>query len=241
MFSEKIVFLILTKNEENSITQLIRDLRGEIENLKIANYKILLIDDSTDKTGEYARNSGAEVVPGDGKGLGDAYRKGLSESLKLNPKYIVSLDGDGQVQVSELSQFITPLQNGYDLIVGSRFRNEMAIRYSYPKINFLGSKMLSTYLAYMTKQPLTDSHGGFRAMRSEVASQTHFFGNHTYVQETLIEAAEAGFKILEISSAWNVRKNGKSRVVGSVVVYARRVGPILLKRLLRKLFLGRSR
>ena len=78
-------------------------------------------------------------------------------------------------------------------------------------------------------------------MRSEVAKSLVLLGNHTYVQEALIEAAEGGFKICEISSVWVVRRYGKSQVVGSISEYIKKVGPILLKRLMRKLVLGKSR
>jgi glycosyltransferase involved in cell wall biosynthesis len=241
LFSDKFAFLILTKNEENSISELLNNLKKEIAALKISDYKILLVDDSSDRTPQVAEALGAEVITGRRKGLGDAYRLGLESCLQHAPDYIVSLDGDGQVQLSELSLFLNPLTTGFDLVVGSRFKDTESINYSYPFMNRVGSILLSGYLSFMTRQKLTDSHGGFRAMRAEVAKKTKFFGDHTYVQETLVEAAEAGYKIKEISSDWNIRKHGGSRVVRSKTLYMWRVGPHLLRRLLKRLFTGKSR
>ena len=220
---------------------MIGDLRAEAMSLNLKNFKICVVDDSTDETKKIAAECGAEVVSGPGTGLGGAYLSGTRFCLGFQPDVVVTLDGDGQVALSELKLFLTPLMNGYDLVVGSRFLHDNKITYSYPTINHLGSKMLSGYLTAMTGQKLTDSHGGFRAMKADVLKNLHLKGTHTYVQETLIEASEAGFKILEIPSQWLVRKHGGSRVVGSIPKYIKRVGPVLLKRLARKIFFGKSR
>jgi hypothetical protein len=77
---------------------------------------------------------------------------------------------------------------------------------------------------------LTDSHGGIRAMRPEVAAELDMFGTHTYVQESIIDAAEKGFRIKEIPSVWRKREVGTSRVVKSIPRYVFYTLPILLLR-----------
>ncbi len=241
VYSSKFVFIILAKNEESTISNLIKSLRNEATQVGLNQFEIILVDDSTDATPERAREQNIQVLSGGNRGLGFAYRIGLAAALNAKAEYIVSLDGDGQVEISELKMFIQALQDGGDLVVGSRFKNRISIGYTYPKINHIGSRLLAQYLRFMTKQPLTDSHGGFRAMSHAVAVNTEFYCNHTYVQETLIEAAEAGFKIIEISSLWNLRQHGGSRVVASIPRYIKKVGPHLLLRLVKKLLLGKSR
>lgn len=242
LFSSRVSFFILTKNEENSISQLIYLLDAEAKKLDLPNYEILVIDDSTDNTAALATEAGAVVIKGPKLGLGAAYRVGLASSLERGAHFIASMDGDGQVDVSELSQFFEKLSEGYDLVTSSRFKGlKELVSYSYPAINFAGSKILSFYLSIMTGQRITDSHGGLRLFRAEVARRMVFECNHTYVQETLIEAAEAGFKIAELPSVWNVRKFGHSRVVHSIPKYIKNVGPFLLKRFAKKILFGKSR
>ena len=55
-------------------------------------------------------------------------------------------------------------------------------------------------------------------------------GSHTYVQETIIDAAEKGFRIVELPSAWRVREHGKSRVVGSIPKYVFYTFPVIMLR-----------
>jgi hypothetical protein len=55
-------------------------------------------------------------------------------------------------------------------------------------------------------------------------------GSHTYVQETIIDAAEKGFRIVELASVWQPRLHGKSRVVSSIPRYVFYTLPILMLR-----------
>ena len=56
-------------------------------------------------------------------------------------------------------------------------------------------------------------------------------GDHTYVQEFLIDSKEKNFTVMELASKWHKRKHGKSKVVGSIIKYIFNVAPILFVRL----------
>ena len=60
--------------------------------------------------------------------------------------------------------------------------------------------------------------------------ELEMLGTHTYVQETIIDAYEKGFRIIEIPSIWKKRKVGKSKVVGSIPTYIFYTLPILIIR-----------
>ena len=67
-------------------------------------------------------------------------------------------------------------------------------------------------------------------MRPEVAAELEMLGTHTYVQETIIDAAEKGFRIVEIPTVWRKRAHGRSRVVSSIPQYVFYTLPILMLR-----------
>jgi hypothetical protein len=67
-------------------------------------------------------------------------------------------------------------------------------------------------------------------MVPDVARELQIIGSHTYVQETIIDAYEKGFRILELPSVWRKRNFGKSRVVGSIPRYIAYTLPVLLLR-----------
>jgi glycosyltransferase involved in cell wall biosynthesis len=225
------VVVIPTKNEENTIRAVIADVREAFTSLP-CDVEILITDDSTDATREIARECGAHVVNGGGEGLGSAMYRGLKEALYFNPAVILSIDGDGQTDArTEIPQFVRPvLERRADLVLGSRFLKEGLVGYRYRSVNLLGTRILTWILRRMTGLPLTDSHGGIRAMVPEVARELQIIGSHTYVQETIVDAFEKGFRLIELPSVWRKRQFGRSRVVGSIPRYIAYTLPVLLLR-----------
>lgn len=227
----RVCVVIPTKNEEASIRGVIEDIRRSLDPTLFEPPVILVVDDSTDGTRRIAREAGAEVLIGGGQGLGAAMYNGLKAALAYEPDFIVSLDGDGQADASEIPRFLQPLiDDEADLVIGSRFLQPGSIEYRYRWINRLGTIILSRILRGFTDLRITDSHGGIRAMRPEVAAELEMLGTHTYVQETIIDAAEKGFRIRELPSRWRRRRHGGSRVVSSIPRYAFYTLPILMLR-----------
>jgi glycosyltransferase involved in cell wall biosynthesis len=226
------VVVIPTRNEEKSIVAVIEEIRGAFVGLRYDQVEILITDDSHDNTRKLAKSAGAHVVSGGGEGLGTAMFRGLKEAMRFNPDVIVAIDGDGQTDAgTEIPRFLAEIENDRaDLVLGSRFKEQGLVRYQYRTINRLGTRMLVSLLNRKTGLKLTDSHGGIRAMIAPVVEELQMLGSHTYVQETIIDAVEKGFRIVELPSAWRVRQHGKSRVVGSIPKYVFYTLPVILLR-----------
>ena len=231
--------VLLTKNEEHTIGSLIDNLKSFLKQTPDLNAKLFLCDDSTDQTADIAKQKGVEIIKGKNCGLGWSYYFALHFVVNLNIfKNIITIDGDGQTDLSELCHFYKELNKGYDLIVGSRFLQKQSISYPYSKINFFGVKVLSLIITISTLQKFTDSHGGLRVMKSSVAKKLNFLGAYSYVQETIMTAKEQGFKIKEVPSKWHKRKYGKSRVVHSKWKYIKAMSlPLFLRMRTHYLFL----
>lgn len=228
---KKIALVLPTKNEEKSIRPVIEALRAELARLGHEVVATIVTDDSRDGTRRIASEIGAVVVNGGGKGLGLAMFRGLKTALQYSPDIIVSADSDGQSVVSEIGAFLKPIVDGdADMVLGSRFREKGLIKYRYRLKNRTGIFILVRILRYLTGLPLTDSHGGLRAMVPQVVEELEMIGSHTYVQETIIDAAEKGFRITEIPSVWEKREVGGSRVVSSIKRYVFYTLPILFIR-----------
>ncbi len=227
----KVCVVIPAKNEGPGIQQVISDVRGAFDPEHYAPPLILVVDDSTDETRKFVREAGAKVIIGGGRGLGAAMYLGLKEAASYGPDFIVSIDGDGQADPAEIPRFLQPLvDDEADLVLGSRFREAGLVHYKYRFKNRFGTIILARILRGFTRQEITDSHGGVRAMRSAVAAELEMLGTHTYVQETIIDAAEKGFRITELPSVWRKRQYGKSRVVSSIPRYVFYTLPILMLR-----------
>ncbi len=226
-----IVVVLPTRDEAATTRSVIEELRVAFQENGLPEPVIVIADDSCDETRHMAAGMGVRVVNGEGKGLGFAMQKGLKAALTLNPDVVCSMDADGQSDPREIMKFLEPLaRREADMVLGSRFLQPGLIQYRYRAINRLGTIILAGILRRVTGLPLTDSHGGLRAMRAEVVRHFDILGTHTYVQETIIDAHQKGFRIKEVPSVWRKRERGKSRVVGSIPKYIMYTLPILMIR-----------
>ena len=235
-------FVIFTKNEEKTILKVVEDLKLCLKQIPDIKPVVFICDDSEDKTKERAEEKGCKIIKGSRKGLGWSYYLALQH---LTSKYelhsIITLDGDGQADFSEIPAFYREFKQGYSLVVGSRFLKKGLISYSYPKINFFGVKVLAFVISFSCLRRFTDSHGGLRVMSPSLARSFRFLGGHSYVQETIIDAVERGLKVKEMPSRWSKRSFGQSRVVRSQIRYAKQMLiPLLIRMKVHWLFGGGS-
>lgn len=223
--------IIFTKNEEQIILKVIDNLELCLKQIPDLQFTIFVCDDSKDKTREKVKERGYKIIEGLGKGLGWSYYLALQHvTSRYQFHSIITLDGDGQTDISEISNFYREWKKGYSLVVGSRFLEKESISYNYPKINFFGVKVLSFIITFASLKKFTDSHGGLRVITSSLAKNFCFLGGHSYVQETIIDAVEKGLKVKEISSKWNKRNYGQSRVVHSQILYIKKMLiPLLIR------------
>ncbi len=112
----KISLLLPCKNE-------IVGLRVYLPDLLAAGYHQLLVVDggSTDGSIEYAESLGCEVVRQKGKGVPAAYRESYD---KLTGDAIIVFSPDGNSKKEALPDLIAKLEEGYDLVICSRYKDD---------------------------------------------------------------------------------------------------------------------
>jgi len=224
-----VCIVIPAKNEEATIAQVIHDIRKSLASTRFDHPSIVVVNDSVDRTSDIAATEGAIVIEGGHVGLGHAMFRGLRWAGGTTCTYVVSLDGDGQASPSEIPRFLDELEHDRaDLVLGSRFLTKESVKYRYPRLNRFGVRLLTWLLWFLSGQRFTDSHGGIRAMRRQVVTELSLTGTHTYVQETILDALQKGFRVVEIPSEWMPRNYGSSRVVSSIPRYAAHTLPVLL-------------
>src|SRR3989338_7093241 len=213
----KVVVTIPAYNEEKSIGEVIKKIKEVMQSNKY-NFKILVVDDgSRDRTKEVARENEAIVFSHPvNMGLAETFRTEIEKCLELKVDIIVHIDADNQYRAEEIPLLIKGIEDGYDLVLGSRFNGK--IEYM-PFLKRLGNKAFSRVISKIIRKRITDCQTGFRAFTSNVAKKVRISSTHTYTQEQIIRAIREKFKIKEVPVHFDTR-NGKSRLLKHPFEYA---------------------
>src|SRR3989338_1975464 len=210
-----IIITIPAYNEEKTLPAVLTELK-QVMNATSYRYRILILDDgSKDRTAEVARSYGALVVSHRHKGLAETLKAEMRECLKLNADVIVHTDADGQYHPRHIPELIEKIQQGYDLVLGSRFRGRIE---QMPLMKRWGNIAFSHAISSLTEVKITDSTTGFRAFTAEVAREINYINTFTYTQEQIKKAAKQGFRITEIPIS--TRKTRESRLFKNPFQYA---------------------
>lgn len=223
----KIIITIPAYNEEETIGKVINEIPRRIEG--IDRIDVLVINDgSTDNTVEEALKAGADKIVSHKKnfGLGISFRDGLDEGLKMGAGIIVNIDADFQYNAKEIPRLIEPIVNGKaDMVLGDRQIDELD---HMPMGKKLGNKLATWVTRKVTGLPIKDAQTGFRAFTREAALRMNLTSNYTYVQETLIQAANKNLTVEQIPIEFRERE-GKSRLISSLFGYAKSAGNTIIR------------
>ncbi len=210
-----VVITIPAFNEEKDIGRVIDEI---IRVMNATKYKpqILVVDDgSKDQTVGIAKSKGAKVVSNSqNRGLAETFKVELLECLKMKADIIVHTDADGQYPAEYIPQLIKKIEEGYDLVLGSRFKRGT---YSGSTVKWLGNVMFARVFSKLLKTKITDTTTGFRAFNRKVTALP-LINSFTYTQEQLLRAAKNRLRIGEIFIHTN--KTRESRLFGNSLAYA---------------------
>ncbi len=219
------VVMIPAFNEEETIAAVVKSIPSKLNG--IAKISILVINDgSTDLTAQKARDAGARVVSNDrNRGLAFTFRKGMETALEMGADIIVNTDADNQYDQAEIPQLIQPILEGRaDMVLGSRFQGKIE---SMSLKKRLGNQLATKIVSLVAGIHVSDGQTGFRAFTREAALQLNLFSHFTYTQESILEAADKKFRVVEIPCTFRKRAD-KNRLFSGVWNYASRAASTLL-------------
>lgn len=151
-------------------------------------FPIVVDDGSLDNTGVNAFAAGALVVRHDkNSGYDAALNSGFRRADELDCAYIVTLDADGQHDPSVLQSFIHALDNGAEVVVGIRDRQQRIAEHIFAWISHL-------------KWGILDPLCGMKAYRMTVYREFGHFDSYGSIgTELMIYAAKSDKKIVQLS------------------------------------------
>lgn len=159
-------------NEEAAIVQTLSGLLQYLRARRTAHEIIVVDDGSKDGTLDRVHSLvtvGAPVVllrNAANVGKGYAVRRGM---LRAQGRYAFFMDADASYPAEELDDMIVELDNGYDLVIGSRALPESKLEVRPPLIRYTAGQVYAGLIGLLVFPGIADTQCGFKGFRKEVA------------------------------------------------------------------------
>jgi glycosyltransferase involved in cell wall biosynthesis len=171
-------------------------LDGVLE--KIGHYipvkNIVIVDDgSEDDTADYAEKHHAVLIRHcKNLGKGAALRTGFHWSESNGYDAVFTIDGDGQHDPARIPDFIRKMNEGADIILGSRQFSPGTMPIDRIFSNYASTLMVSL----LAGRRLQDSQCGYRLIRTRVLQSLNLFTNRYELEtELLVKAIRKGWQV----------------------------------------------
>lgn len=194
-------------NEAETLERCVRRAVDTLASSGLAGEVLVADNGSTDGSQEIALRCGARIVPVPERGYGAALLGGIAAA---KGRHVVMGDADDSYDFGEVPAFVARLEEGYDLVMGSRLRGRIEPGAMPPLHRWLGNPVLSFLGRLFFRVPISDFHCGLRAFRKEAIDR---IGLRTtgmeFASEMVVKATLFGLRIGEIPVT--LRKDGRSR------------------------------
>jgi glycosyltransferase involved in cell wall biosynthesis len=196
-------------NEEAALSAVLRELARSCPELDV-----LVVDDgSTDGTADVARAEGVPVaVLPFNLGVGGALQTGFRYAVAHGYGRAVQFDADGQHDPSQVPALLAALDEGADLVIGSRFAApESGSEYDVGKLRGGAMGILRVAVRVLSGRNFSDTSSGFRAFSARLLAFYAAEYPNEYLGDTveaLLLACQAGFRVVEVPVSMRVRAAG---------------------------------
>ncbi len=177
-------------NEAETLATCIEKAQRSLKENAIAGEVVIADNGSTDGSIEIAERLGAKLVHVEKKGYGSALLGGIHAA---SGKFIIMGDADDSYDFTRLMPFIEKLREGYDLVMGNRFKGGIEPGAMPPLHRYLGNPVLTGIGKLLFPNPCGDFHCGQRGFRKEAVIKMDLqttgmeFASEMVVKATLLD------------------------------------------------------
>ncbi len=217
--------ILPTYNEKENIEELIVRLEDEIfPQIKNHKMSILVADDfSPDGTSGLVKKlmnkyKNLQISEGSKNGLGAAYIRGMNYAISnMDAEVLFEMDADGQHDPTKIPDFLKKIDEGCDMVIGTRYSAGGSIPKNWPPQRKLFSIAANLFVrTVFMRLNIHDWTGGYRALKKEVflkeKKELESYNGYIFQISFLQKAVRDGFKIGEVPFHFTDRTLGKSKI-----------------------------
>ncbi len=195
-YKKELSIVLPCLNEELTVGICVSKAVSFLKKHKISGEVIVADNGSTDNSVKISARNGARVVHVEQKGYGSALRGGFEAA---QGKYIIMADADDSYDLVNLMPFVEKLREGYDLVMGNRFKGGIKKDAMPWHHRHIGNPILSFLGKLFFKTPANDFHCGLRGFTKEAVERMEVqTTGMELASEIVIKSSVLGMKVCEV-------------------------------------------
>src|SRR5262245_51842536 len=176
-------------NEEITIGEFVDWCRDGLKRAGVEG-EILIVDSSSDRTGDIAEEKGARVLRVPKRGLGRAYIDAIPH---IHGRYVIMGDCDLTYDFRQLRPFVEKLEEGYEFVMGSRFIGSIEPGAMPALHRYLGTPVTTWILNRVYSSDFSDIHCGMRGISLEALKRLQLQSQSwEYASEMVLKSVHPG-------------------------------------------------
>ena len=200
---DKVLLVIPAYNEEKNIGKVVDHLVRDFPELDY----VVVNDGSRDHTAAICRANGFRLIDLPvNLGLAGAFQTGLRYAAENGYDCAIQLDADGQHKPEYIAPMLAELEDGADIVIGSRF-----LTVKKPKtLRMLGSYIISWSIRLTTGRAICDPTSGMRMFNRAMVEEFAQNLNYGPEPDTISYLIKNGAVVKEVQVKMGERTAGQS-------------------------------
>ncbi len=193
-------------NEQLTISEFVRWCHQGLAEAGV-NGEIVIVDSSTDATAERALQAGARVLRTPKRGLGRAYKDAVPYT---RGRYVLMGDADCTYDFRYLRPFIDRFQEGYEFVMGSRWKGSIEPGAMPWLHQHLGTPITTWILNRLYSSDFSDIHCGMRGITREgLVAMELDSDSWEYASEMVLKSVHMGLRTTEVPVRFLKDRDGR--------------------------------
>lgn len=192
----ELTILMPCLNEQETISTCVLKAQHALKVYNIQGEILIADNGSIDSSTAIAESLGARVIHVTEKGYGKALHAGIGQA---KGKYIIMGDSDDSYDFTDILPFIHRLRDGYELVMGNRFKGGIE-KNAMPFLHrYLGNPVLSFIGRLFFKTEIGDFHCGLRGFnRNSILSIGLSSPGMEFASEMIVKSSLNNLRIAEV-------------------------------------------